>query len=97
MEDAEEALRELENKRDALIAELESLEKAHEKGDLSNQEYSEKRKKLERELVETMDRIVQLEFLTGRRRVLRARSGGITRFEEPRADTARTLLSTFYR
>lgn len=55
----------LEKQRDALVKELKALEERRKKGDLSEEEYKEKRHKIERSLVEIMDRLAQAKFLMG--------------------------------
>ncbi|MFP3220736.1 MAG: hypothetical protein RXR41_06365 [Candidatus Marsarchaeota archaeon] len=50
-----------------MVRELEELEKKHEKGAIQEEEYTARKKELERKIVEVMDRIVQMEFLLGQR------------------------------
>jgi len=66
MEDVSGALESLRAERDRLVRELEELEK-HEKGAIQEEEYTARKKELERKIVEVMDRIVQMEFLLGQR------------------------------
>ncbi len=63
----EEMLNELNRKREELTQKLEELQRQHEKGLISDEEYANESKKIQRELVEVMDRIVQMEFLSGYR------------------------------
>jgi len=67
MEDVSGALESLRAERDRLVRELEGLEKNHEKGAIQEEEYTARKKELERKIVEVMDRIVQTEFLLGQR------------------------------
>jgi len=67
MEDVSGALESLRAERDRLVRELEGLEKNHEKGAIQEEEYTARKKELERKIVEVMDRIVQMEFLLGQR------------------------------
>jgi len=67
MEDVSGALESLRAERDRLVRELEGLEKNHEKGTIQEEEYTARKKELERKIVEVMDRIVQMEFLLGQR------------------------------
>ncbi|MGC8601923.1 MAG: hypothetical protein ACP5GO_06215 [Thermoprotei archaeon] len=63
----EEMLNELNRRREELTQKLEELQRQHEKGLISDEEYANESKKIQRELVEVMDRIVQMEFLSGYR------------------------------
>jgi len=67
MKDVSGALESLRAERDRLVRELEELEKKHEKGAIQEEEYTARKKELERKIVEVMDRIVQMEFLLGQR------------------------------
>jgi len=67
MKDVSGALESLRAERDRLVRELEGLEKNHEKGAIQEEEYTARKKELERKIVEVMDRIVQMEFLLGQR------------------------------
>lgn len=60
--DPREALKALEKRRDEIIAELETLEEK-KGGELSEEEFVQRRTALEREFVEVMDRIMQLRFI----------------------------------
>lgn len=52
----------MEKRRDEIIAELETLEEK-KGGELSEEEFVQRRTALEREFVEVMDRIMQLRFI----------------------------------
>jgi CRISPR/Cas system-associated protein Cas5 (RAMP superfamily) len=56
-------LKELEKRRDQLLEELRNLKRRYEKKELSKEEYEIKRHGVEREIVEVMDRMVQIQFL----------------------------------
>ena len=54
----------LNKRKDELVKEIKKLDKLKEKGEISEEEYQEKRYVIERELVEIMDRLTQLGFLS---------------------------------
>ncbi len=58
--------KDLEKQRDALLKELETLKKRFESGEISEEEYKKERHKVERKIVEVMDRLAQMRFLMGR-------------------------------
>ncbi|MEM3692484.1 MAG: hypothetical protein QXI39_00470 [Candidatus Bathyarchaeia archaeon] len=58
-------LKELEKRRDELLKELKELKRRFENKELSQEEYEVKRHGVEREIVEVMDRLVQIQFLLG--------------------------------
>ncbi|MBS7609775.1 hypothetical protein KEJ19_04295 [Candidatus Bathyarchaeota archaeon] len=58
-------LKELEKRRDELLKELKELKRRFENKELSHEEYEIKRHGIEREIVEVMDRLVQIQFLLG--------------------------------
>lgn len=58
-------LKELEKRRDELLKELKELKRRFESKELSQEEYEIKRHGVEREIVEVMDRLVQIQFLLG--------------------------------
>lgn len=58
-------IEELTREKDRLVDELLSLKDSYEKGEISKEEYEEKRRKIERKIVEVMDRLVQLGFILG--------------------------------
>ncbi len=55
----------LTKERDKLVEELLSLKDKYEKREISKEEYEEKRREVERKIVEIMDRLVQLGFILG--------------------------------
>jgi len=61
--DPREALRMLEKRKKELEEEMERLLKKLERGEIGEEEFNERRVKIEREFVEIMDRIVQLRFI----------------------------------
>lgn len=56
-------MKELERRRDDLLNEFKELEKKSESGEVSEEEYKERRHTIERELVEIMDRLIQMGFI----------------------------------
>jgi len=56
----------LERQRDALLRDLENLKERFKNGEISEGEYREERRKVERKIVEVMDRLAQMRFLMGR-------------------------------
>jgi len=56
----------LEKQRDALLKDLENLKERLKNGEISEDEYNEERRKIERKIVEVMDRLAQMRFLMGR-------------------------------
>jgi len=50
------------SRRDELLRSLQLLKRKYEKGEVSEEEYQRKRREIERELVEIMDRLVQLQY-----------------------------------
>ncbi len=61
--DAEEELRRLLKEKERIEREFEELLKLRREGTISEEEFSERKYRLEREFVEVMDRIVQLRFI----------------------------------
>jgi hypothetical protein len=57
--------KELEKQRDILVNELKSLEFKFRKGEISEDIYSKSRHKIERSIVEVMDRLAQIRFIAG--------------------------------
>jgi len=57
--------KDLEKQRDALLKDLKILEERHKKGAVTEEQYNEKRREIERALVEIMDRLAQARFLMG--------------------------------
>ena len=58
-------IEELTREKDRLVEELLSLKDKYKKGKISKEEYKEKRRRIERKIVEVMDRLVQLGFILG--------------------------------
>ncbi|MGC8569543.1 MAG: hypothetical protein ACP5LW_06025 [Nitrososphaeria archaeon] len=69
--DPEEALKQLEMRKEELTRDIEELEEQHKRGTINDEDYRARLKELQRQVVEVMDRIVQMEFLAGRRRAKR--------------------------
>ena len=61
--DPKEALKALEKRQKELVKELEELIKKRERGEISEEEFSAQKTRLEREYVEVMDRLTQLRFI----------------------------------
>jgi len=57
--------KELEREQDALLEKLKDLRGMFERGEISEEEYEEKRHPIERALVEILDRQAQMRFLLG--------------------------------
>jgi len=57
--------KDLEKQRDKLVEELKNLEKRRESGEIDEDEYKKKRHDAERAVVEVMDRLAQMKFLSG--------------------------------
>ncbi len=57
--------KDLERKRDSLLKDLKALEERRKKGEINEENYKEKRREIERALVEIMDRLAQARFLMG--------------------------------
>ena len=57
-------IKKLIRNRDTLINELKLLKKKYECGEISREEYENKRRVIEREIVEVMDRLVQYKFIS---------------------------------
>jgi hypothetical protein len=53
----------LEKERDALLNKFKELEKMRKEDQITEEEYVERRHKIERSLVEIMDRLAQMNFL----------------------------------
>ena len=58
--------KDLEKQRDSLVEELKKLEKKRESGEINEETYKKKRHETERAIVEVMDRLAQMKFLSGR-------------------------------
>ena len=57
--------KDLERKRDSLLDDLKALEVRLKKGEMTEDQYKEQRHKIERALVEVMDRLAQMRFIRG--------------------------------
>ena len=57
--------KDLEKQRDELVEELKNLDKRRETGEIDEDEYKKKRQDAERAVVEVMDRLAQMKFLSG--------------------------------
>jgi len=57
--------KDLERQRDKLLDDLKKLEEKHRKSEVDETFYKEERHKIERGLVEVMDRLAQMRFLSG--------------------------------
>ena len=55
----------LEKQRDRLVEDFKCLEAQLEKGKIDEKTYSQKRREIEREIVEVMDRLAQMRFMSG--------------------------------
>ena len=57
--------KDLEKQREKLVEELKDLEKRRERGEIDEDECKKKRHDAERAVVEVMDRLAQMKFLSG--------------------------------
>jgi len=57
--------KDLERQRDNLVDEIKKLEERRKKGEFDENTYKEKRREIERAIVEVMDRLAQINFLSG--------------------------------
>jgi uncharacterized membrane protein len=57
--------KDLERQRDNLVDEIKKLEERRKKGEFDENTYKEKRREIERAIVEVMDRLAQMNFLSG--------------------------------
>jgi hypothetical protein len=57
--------KDLEKQRDSLVDNLKKLEEERKKGKLDENTYKQKRHDIERAIVEVMDRLAQMRFLSG--------------------------------
>jgi len=57
--------KDLERQRDRLVDEIKKLEERRKNGEFDEAAYKEKRREIEREIVEVMDRLAQMNFLSG--------------------------------
>jgi len=58
--------KDLEKQRDRLVEELKKLEEDRKNGKVDEGTYKEKRREIERAIVETMDRLAQMQFMMGK-------------------------------
>lgn len=65
VKDEKQILQELQQRKTTLIQQIKNLDKEKEKGNINPEEYKNKKREIERELVEIMDRLTQLAFLLG--------------------------------
>ncbi len=57
--------KELQRQADKLVEELKKIDEKRKKGEFNEDTYKEKRREIEREIVEVMDRLAQMQFLSG--------------------------------
>jgi uncharacterized protein YjgD (DUF1641 family) len=57
--------KDLEKQRDSLVENLKKLEEERKKGEVDENMYKQKRHEIERAIVEVMDRLAQMRFLSG--------------------------------
>jgi transcription elongation GreA/GreB family factor len=57
--------KDLEKQRAMLVDEIKKLEERRKKGEFDENIYKEKRREIERAIVEVMDRLAQMNFLSG--------------------------------
>jgi len=65
VEGVEARTKDLQKQADKLVDELKKLEERRKKGELDENTYKEKRREIERNIVEVMDRLAQMQFLAG--------------------------------
>jgi len=65
VKDEKQILQELQQRKTTLIQQIKNLDKEKEEGNINPEEYKNKKREIERELVEIMDRLTQLAFLLG--------------------------------
>lgn len=58
--------KDLKKQSDKLVEELKNLDKKFKNGLVDENEYNLKKHKIEREIVEVMDRLAQMRFLSGK-------------------------------
>jgi len=58
-------IKDLEIQRDRLIEELKRLDERLKRGDIDEETYKQERHRIERSIVEVMDRLAQMKFLSG--------------------------------
>ena len=64
-EGASERIKDLEKQRDNLLEELKNLDEKLKKGEIDEDTYKKERHRIERNIVEVMDRLAQMRFLAG--------------------------------
>ncbi len=69
IEDMRKYYEKLKKRKVEIEKEFEELIKRRKRGEISEEEYEERKRKLEREYVEIMDRIVQMRYLIGEERL----------------------------
>jgi len=57
--------KDLQRQRDSLLKDLKALEETYSKGEMREEQYREKRREIERAIIEVMDRLAQARFLMG--------------------------------
>jgi len=65
VEGAARRIKDLEIQRDKLLDELKNLDEKHKKGEVNENTYKKEKHRIERSLVEIMDRLAQMRFLSG--------------------------------
>ena len=65
VEGAAARIKDLEMQRDKLLDELKNLDEKREKGEVDEETYKKERHRIERSIVEVMDRLAQMRFLSG--------------------------------
>ena len=65
VEGIEARTKDLQKQADKLVDELKKLEERQKKGEFDENTYKEKRREIERAIVEVMDRLAQMQFLSG--------------------------------
>ena len=65
VEGVSQKTKELEKERDRLVEELKRLDEKRKDGDIGEDKYKEDRHRIERAIVEVMDRLAQMRFLSG--------------------------------
>jgi|YelNatPaOPRAMG01_1025707.scaffolds.fasta_scaffold11101_6 hypothetical protein len=61
----EDELKRLLSEKKQIEERFEALQKLFQSGKISEQEYNERRRSIEREFVEVMDRLAQIRFIAG--------------------------------
>ena len=63
MENGKKMIQELQKRKAKAVQQIKDLEKQEHKNEISKEEYLHRRREVERELVEIMDRLTQLGFI----------------------------------